>query len=107
MENFVAKKKLEGMTPQERENLFVDLTQDSPLILFGKVVKRWTISGVKDGREWTMRQAMIAGANGIAIKMVLGEKETQCPARGEIAMIPCIVGNNGQLREARDLGLEF
>ena len=37
----------------------------------------------------------------------LGEKETTCPSRGELAMIPCVLSTNGQLREARDLGQEF
>ena len=103
----MAEKKLEGMTPQERETLFRELTADSPLILFGRVVKRWTLSGTKDGRDWTMRQALVAGSDGVAQKVVLGEKETSCPARGELAKIPCFIGNNGALREARDLGSEF
>ena len=44
---------------------------------------------------------------GVAQKVILGEKETSCPMKGELAMIPCFVGTNGQLREARDLGQEF
>lgn len=103
----MAKKKIDGMTPQERETLYADLTQDTPLILFGKVVKRWTISGTKEGRDWVMRQALLSGSNGVAVKVILGEKDTSCPARGELAMIPCVIGTNGQLREARDLRLEF
>ena len=84
----MAKKKLEGMTPAERAAFFQELPQDSPLILFGKVIKRWSISGIKDGREWTMRQALIGGCTGIAQKVAKGQKETSCPARGGIGDDP-------------------
>ena len=65
------------------------------------------MTGNKDGRDWTMRQAMLAGSDGVVQKVILAEKDTACPAKGELAMIPCFVGTNGQLREARDLGAEF
>ena len=101
------KARLESMTPAEQEGLYKTLTLDSPLILFGRVVKRWVTQGNKDGRDWSMRQAMLIGADGVAQKIILSEKETSCPAKGELGMIPCVVGYNGQLREARDLGAEF
>ena len=71
------------------------------------MIKRWVVSGNKDGRDWTMRNAMIAGIDGVVQRVILAEKDTACPARGQLAMIPCFIGANGQLREARDMGAEF
>ena len=49
----------------------------------------------------------LAGSDGVVQKVILAEKDTACPAKGELEMIPCFVGTNGKLREARDLGAEF
>ena len=95
------------MTPADKEALFQALTQDSPLIVFGRVLKRWTITGNTNGRDWLMRQALISGASGVAQKIYLSDKESSCPAKGELAMIPCFIGNNGHPREAREQGTEF
>lgn len=100
----MAKRKQSGFSREFQEQAML-LTQDSPLLLIGTVQSRQKLRGKSAKGDWEMYRVEVRGQEGRVTNAVINDPAGVPPA-GEFICLPVFVGNNGMLREARQLNAE-
>ena len=102
----MAKTKRTGFSA-EFQQLIMELTKDSPLLLVGTVLNRNRLTGKSSKGDWEMFRVEVRGIDGRSQVAVVNEPAA-IPPKGEFVCLPVFVGQNGGLREARQMaGTEF
>jgi hypothetical protein len=82
------------------------LTADSPLLLVGTVRSRTKLFGTGAKGAWEFFKVEVRGIDG-RIQYPTVNDPTTVPEKGQPIILPVFVGQNGNLREARKLGVPF
>ncbi len=95
-----------GSLAQPMKDVLLPLTGDSPLLLVGTVQNRMRFSRKSDRGPWEMFKVEVRGCDGRCVTAIVNEPK-KIPEKGEFLVLPVFVGNNGQLREAKNLAQGF
>jgi hypothetical protein len=95
----------EGAGTEWMERLMA-MTAESPLLLVGTVLSRHKMSGNGPRGPWEFFKVKVRGIDGRTQVAVINDPAT-VPEKGAAIILPVFVGQNGNLREARNLGEPF
>jgi len=100
----MTKRKVNGFSADFQQSL-LKLTGDSALLLCGTVQGRQRLKGRSAKGDWEMFRVEVRGCDGRTANCVVNDP-SGIPPVGEFIVLPVFVGNNGMLREAKDLNAE-
>ena len=100
----MSKRKQTGFSADFQEQV-MKLTADSPLLLAGTVLNRQRLRGMGQKGEWEMFRIEVRGQEGRVAQCVVNDPAA-VPPTGEFIVLPCFIGHNGMLREAKQLNAE-
>ena len=95
----------DGVTSVWMERLMA-MTTDSPLLLVGTVQSRTKLAGTSSRGSWEMYRVEVRGIEGRCMYAGANDPAT-VPQKGKSIILPVYVGQNGNVREARNLGEPF
>jgi hypothetical protein len=100
----MVKRKLSGFSVEFQQQL-LKMTQDSPLLLCGTVQARQKLRGRSQRGDWELFKVEVRGSDGRVASAVVNDPGA-VPPIGEFIAMPVFVGNNGMLREAKDMNAD-